>query len=91
MSGEPATMIEGLVVHVVADALGVQPQEIVTAPTLFDVPGFDSLTVLTILSRLEAELGAEIPPDAIVPEAFESLPALIALFQGAASWPGGQA
>ena len=81
MSGESATMIEDRVLRAVAAALGVPPDAIVAAPTLFDLPGFDSLAVVTILSRLEDEFGAEVPPDAIVPEAFESLGALTALFR----------
>lgn len=81
MSSQSAVTIEGRVVEAVADALGVPPPAITAAPTLFDLPGFDSLTVVAILSRLEDELGTEIPPDAIVPEAFESLGALIALFR----------
>lgn len=80
-------MIEDRVVQAVAKALGVPPDAIVAAPTLFDLPGFDSLTVVAILSRLEDEFGTEVPPDAIVPEAFESLGALTALFRA----NGGQA
>lgn len=81
MRGESATTIEDRVVQAVAEALGVPPHAVVAAPTLFDLPGFDSVTVVAILSRLEDELGTEIPPDAIVPEAFESLGALTRLFQ----------
>lgn len=87
MSGRPSTLIGERVVQAVTEVLGVSPQVLGDAQTLFDVPGFDSLSVVAILDCLEAELGVEIPPEAIVPEAFESLGSLIALFQA----PGGQA
>ncbi|WP_328611223.1 acyl carrier protein [Amycolatopsis sp. NBC_00345] len=58
------------------EVLGVSPETAREAPSLFDLPGFDSVAVVAVLERLEDELGVEVPPELIVPEAFESVAAL---------------
>jgi acyl carrier protein len=72
----------------VATVLGISPMVVTSAGSLFDLPGFDSLAVVAVLDRIEADLGTEVPPEAIVPEAFESIGALAALLsQALASAP----
>ncbi|WP_433392209.1 acyl carrier protein [Micromonospora sp. KLBMP9576] len=61
------------VVAAVADVLGVPAAEVRTAATLFDLPGFDSIAVVGVLERLESDLGVEVPPERIVPEAFATV------------------
>ena len=85
MNSEPITTIGDRVTRAIAEIAGVPARAVAAAPTLLDLPGFDSLTVVAILDRLEAELGTEIPAEAIVPEAFESLDTLTALFQASLS------
>jgi acyl carrier protein len=63
----------------VSEVLGVAPDVVVRAGSLFDLPGFDSLAVVAVLERLESDLGVEVPPEQIVPEAFESVDALTSL------------
>ena len=45
-----------------------------------DLPGFDSVVAVELLERLETELEVEVPPELVVPEAFESLDSLAELF-----------
>jgi acyl carrier protein len=45
-----------------------------------DLPGFDSVVAVELLERLETSLDVEVPPELIVPEAFESLDTLAELF-----------
>jgi acyl carrier protein len=45
-----------------------------------DLPGFDSVVAVELLERLETSLDVEVPPELIVPEAFESLDSLAELF-----------
>jgi acyl carrier protein len=66
-------------VEAVADVVRVPPAEVTGARSLFDLPGFDSLAVVAVLERLESALGVEVPPELIVPEAFESITALSSL------------
>jgi acyl carrier protein len=74
----------GLIVAVIADVLGCNPERVRAATALYELPGFDSLAVVTILTRLEDALGAEIPAEWIVPEAFASVGALAGLLEAAA-------
>lgn len=57
------------------------------ATSLFDLPGFDSITIVAVLERLENELGVEVPAELIVPEAFESLDSLTDLLTSATPIP----
>jgi acyl carrier protein len=63
----------------VAAVLGVPLATVTAARSLLDLPGFDSVAVVALLDQLESELGVEVPPDLIVPEAFESIDALAGL------------
>ncbi|MEV6445511.1 acyl carrier protein [Amycolatopsis sp. NPDC051716] len=67
----------------VADVLGVPATDVLSADSLFDLPGFDSIAIVSVLERLEDDLGVEVPAERIVPEAFESLPALRSLLAAA--------
>lgn len=69
--------------HAVAAVLGIAPETVTAAASLFDLPGFDSFAIVTLLERLEAELDCEVPPERIVPEAFDSLDSLTALLADA--------
>jgi acyl carrier protein len=71
----------------VGEVLGVPDSAPRAAPTLFDLPGFDSLAVVAVLDRLETELDVEVPADLIVPEAFESLDSLTDLLAAATATP----
>jgi acyl carrier protein len=75
MNGQPSDLI-GLVAARFAEVLGVSPETARDAPSLFDLPGFDSIAVVAVLERLEDELGMEVPAQLIVPETFESVAAL---------------
>lgn len=66
-------------IEAVAQVLRVPPAAVTGAPSLFDLPGFDSLAVVAVLERLESALGVEVPAELIVPEAFESITALSSL------------
>lgn len=57
------------------------------ATSLFDLPGFDSITIVAVLERLENELGVEVPAELIMPEAFESLDSLTDLLASATPIP----
>ena len=63
-----------------AEILRLPVEEVRTDGSPLDLPGFDSIVAMELLERLETELDAEVPPELIVPEAFESLDALAALF-----------
>jgi phosphopantetheine binding protein len=76
MTGDPLC---DWVVAAVSGLTGLAPHAVAGCASLFDVPGFDSLTVVAIVDRIEAELGTEVPPEAIVPEAFGTVGALAAL------------
>jgi acyl carrier protein len=65
----------------VADVLGLHPGTVRDTPTLFELPGFDSIAVVAILDRLEADLAVEVDPDLIVPDSFESVGTLVDLAQ----------
>jgi acyl carrier protein len=67
----------------VADVLGVPATDVLSADSLFDLPGFDSIAIVSVLERLEDDLGVEVPAEEIVPEAFESLTALRSLLDAA--------
>jgi acyl carrier protein len=70
------TTLENQIVDTVAAVLAARPETVRRAGSLFDLDGFDSLSVVAILERLEDQLGVEVDPDAIVPEAFESVDTL---------------
>ena len=65
--------------HAVSAVLGIPPGTVTAAASLFDLPGFDSFAVVAVLERLESELDCEVPPERIVPEAFESIDSLAGL------------
>lgn len=63
-----------------ADVLRLPPDDVTSGASILDLPGFDSIAAVAVLERLEAEFGVEVPPELIVPEAFESLDGLAELF-----------
>ena len=63
-----------------AEILRLPVEEVRTGGSPLDLPGFDSIVAVELLERLETELEVEVPPELIVPEAFESLDSLAALF-----------
>jgi acyl carrier protein len=63
-----------------AEILRLPVEEVRTGGSPLDLPGFDSIVAVELLERLETELEVEVPPELIVPEAFESLDSLGALF-----------
>lgn len=79
MSSPDRPALGRLARQAVGEVLGVAPDVVVRAGSLFDLPGFDSLAVVAVLERLESDLGIEVPPEQIVPEAFESVEALTSL------------
>lgn len=72
-----------LVTDAVADVLNLPAGTVSAAPSLFDLPGFDSLAIVAVLDRLETRLAVEVPADRILPEAFGSVDALCDLLAGA--------
>ena len=66
--------------EVLAELLRLPLQEVDAGGSPLDLPGFDSVVAVELLERLETELDVEVPPELIVPEAFESLDALAELF-----------
>jgi len=68
-----------LVVEAVADATGQESDEVEAVDSLFELPGFDSLAIASVLERLESSLRIEVPPQEIVPEAFETVESLTAV------------
>jgi len=77
-------LARGQVAAVIAGVLGCEPERVGAATALYELPGFDSVTLVTILDRLEDALGAEIPAEWIVPEAFTTVSALAELLDAAA-------
>ncbi|MFJ6694925.1 acyl carrier protein [Streptomyces sp. NPDC091272] len=75
--------LENEAAGLVADHLGLSADQVRSAASLFDLPGFDSLAVVAVLDGLEERFGREVPPERIVPEAFETLGSLAALFLSA--------
>ncbi|MFI1994569.1 acyl carrier protein [Actinoplanes sp. NPDC020271] len=71
------------VLDAVAATVHVSPQQVLAAPTLFDLPGFDSLAIVAVLETLEDDLAVEVPPERILPDAFTSIASLTALIEGA--------
>ena len=64
-----------------AEILRLPVEEVVgSGGSPLDLPGFDSIAAVEVLERLETELDVEVPPELIVPEAFESFDALAELF-----------
>jgi acyl carrier protein len=66
--------------EVLAEILRLPLQDVTSGASVLDLPGFDSIAAVDLLERLESELDVEVPPELIVPEAFESLDALAELF-----------
>jgi len=63
-----------------AEILRLRVEEVRAGGSPLDLPGFDSIVAVELLERLETELDVEVPPELIVPEAFESLDTLAELF-----------
>jgi acyl carrier protein len=63
-----------------AELLRLPVDDVRSGVSPLDLPGFDSVVAVELLERLETELDVEVPPELIVPEAFESLDALAELF-----------
>jgi acyl carrier protein len=63
-----------------AEILRLRVEEVCAGDSPLDLPGFDSIVAVELLERLETELDVEVPPELIVPEAFESLATLAELF-----------
>jgi len=66
--------------EVLAEILRVPLAEVRSGVSILDLPGFDSIAAVEVLERLEIELDVEVPPELIVPEAFQSFDALAELF-----------
>jgi len=79
----------GRIVEVIAGVLGCDQGQVQVATALYELPGFDSVALVEILGRLEDALGAEIPAEWIVPEAFTSVDALAGLLDAAAGVASG--
>jgi acyl carrier protein len=75
------------VIAVITSVLGCPEAQVRAAGALYDLPGFDSVALMTIVERLEHDLGTEIPAEWIVPEAFTSVTSLAALLKEAAGQP----
>jgi acyl carrier protein len=75
--------VRGSVLDAVAAILHLSTRDVLAAPTLFDLPGFDSLAIVAVLERLEDEFAVEVPPERILPDAFASIDSLGALVTGA--------
>ena len=73
-------LVRGRAAEVLAEVLRLPLEEVDSGASILDLPGFDSVAAVAVLERLEAELDVEVPPELIVPEAFDSLDALAALF-----------
>jgi len=76
-------VIRQAVVLTVAEAVHVEPSTVESSPSLLDLAGFDSITVVTVLERLEDAFGLEVRAESIVPEAFESVGTLTDLIAAA--------
>lgn len=72
----PAGDLRDDVAHAVADVLNVPVADVTAAGSLFDLAGFDSLAIVSVLDRLERDRAVEVPPELILPEAFGSIDAL---------------
>ena len=66
--------------EVLAEILRLPVEEVTSGASILDLQGFDSIAAVELLERLESELDVEVPPELIVPEAFESLDTLAELF-----------
>jgi acyl carrier protein len=75
--------LPALAATAVGDVLDVPAEQLRSASSLFDLPGFDSVAIVGVLDRLEEAIGAEVPPELIVPDAFESLESLTHLLANA--------
>jgi acyl carrier protein len=72
--------VAGRAAETLAEILRLPVEEVRAGGSPLDLPGFDSIVAVELLERLETELEVEVPPELIVPEAFESLDALAELF-----------
>jgi acyl carrier protein len=75
--------LPALAAAAVGEVLDVPAGQIRATPSLFNLPGFDSVAIVGILDRLEEAIGAEVPPELIVPDAFESVESLTHLLANA--------
>lgn len=80
-TGLPATAcLRDRVLAVLADVLRLPDAHALSDRALFDLPGYDSVAVATVLDRLEDALLVEVPAELVVPEAFETVDSITALF-----------
>ncbi|OXM49727.1 hypothetical protein [Amycolatopsis alba] len=61
-TAEP-TAIREVVLSAIGESLAIDPSTVATAPTLRDLPGFDSFRLVDALERVERALSAELPDD----------------------------
>jgi acyl carrier protein len=78
-------LIRQAVILAVAETVRIPAADVESSGSLLDLPGFDSITVVTVLERLEDAFGIEVPAESIVPEAFESVATVTELIVGALS------
>ncbi|MBO4204634.1 acyl carrier protein [Micromonospora echinofusca] len=81
------TALRDRVAATVGGVLAVPVDSVTAAVSLFDLPGFDSVAVVTVLDRLESDFDVEVDPDEIGPEVFESLDTLTDLVGRALAGP----
>ncbi|MEV7552178.1 acyl carrier protein [Amycolatopsis sp. NPDC089917] len=75
----PTAALTESITGTIADLLGLTTDDVVAERTLFDLPGFDSVAIVSVLERLEDRWRVEVPADGIVPEAFETVDSLAGL------------
>ena len=75
--------ILAIVLECLRDELGGASDTLTETTVLYDVAGFDSLRIAALIERLEARLGAELPPESMRPEVFASAVALAEAFLAA--------
>ncbi|RSN54419.1 hypothetical protein DMH01_36365 [Amycolatopsis sp. WAC 04182] len=78
------------ITHTVAGLLGITQDDVLAERTLFDLPGFDSVAIVSVLERLEDHWRVEVPADRIVPESFETVDSLAVLLSAVGA-EGGRA
>ncbi|HET6285627.1 MAG TPA: acyl carrier protein [Amycolatopsis sp.] len=84
------TALTDSITGTVADLLGITPEDVLAERTLFDLPGFDSVAIVSVLERLEDHWRVEVAADRIVPESFETVDSLACLLSAAGA-EGGRA
>jgi acyl carrier protein len=91
MTMPSASALAARVASVIGETLGLPAADVASSPSLPSLPGFDSLTVVNVLERLEDDLGIEVAPELIVPEAFESVESVAGLFTRSNQPPSSEA